>query len=212
MKTIRYVLAISLFTFAFYLPPGYAQSNELIQLILNVEKLEQLKSILDRMKDGYDVLSKGYQAVQDVSKGNFTLHKVFLDKLLEVSPLVRNYAKVVQIAAMQKNILSEYKGTLNTVRHMNVFNGSDLQYLEEVYKNLTDRTARSLDELILVITAGQLRMNDAERMAFIDRIHLDVTGQLQFLRYFNNQAIILGKQKQQGLEEATRLQALFDRR
>lgn len=212
MKTIRYLLAVSLFTLGLSLPAAQAQSTELIQLILNVEKLEQLKSILQSMKDGYDVLSKGYQAVQDVSKGNFNLHKVFLDKLLDVSPLVRNYAKVVQIVSLQKNILSEYKGTLNSIRRMNVFGGSDLQYLEEVYKNLTDRTAKSLDELILVITAGQLRMNDAERMAFIDRIHLDVTDQLQFLRYFNNKTIILGKQKQQGLEETTRLQMLFDRR
>lgn len=206
------MLTISLFTFGLSLPAARAQSNELIQLILNVEKLEQLKNILGSMKDGYDVLSKGYKAVQDVSKGNFNLHKVFLDKLLDVSPLVRNYAKVIQIIGAQKNILSEYKGALNSIRQMNVFRGNDLEYLEGVYENLTDRTAKSLDELILVITAGQLRMNDAERMAFIDRIHLDVTDQLQFLRYFNNKAIILGKQKQQGVEEATRLQSLFEPR
>ena len=46
-----------------------AQSAEAQQLLLNVEKLSQLKSILKNMYKGYEVVSKGYNAIQDISKG-----------------------------------------------------------------------------------------------------------------------------------------------
>lgn len=189
--------------------PVKAQSNELVQLILNVEKLNQLKTILQRMKDGYEMLKNGYHAVQDISKGHFSLHKVFLDKLMEVSPLVRNYSKVVQIISNQATIVKEYKAAFAACKNLNVFSLSDIEYLQGVYTNLTGKSARSLDELIMVITAGQVRMTDAERMQFIDEIHSDVMEQLSFLRYFNNKTLLLGAQKQKGLEETTRLQELF---
>jgi hypothetical protein len=53
-----------------------AQSDEAKQLLLNVEKLAQFKSILKNMKDGYQLLHKGYTAIKDISE-NFSLHKTF---------------------------------------------------------------------------------------------------------------------------------------
>ena len=40
-----------------------AQTQELQQLALNIEKLAQLKSILDNMYKGYAVLTKGYNTI-----------------------------------------------------------------------------------------------------------------------------------------------------
>ncbi|MFX9630904.1 hypothetical protein ABTO69_20345, partial [Acinetobacter baumannii] len=58
---------------------GKAQSDEVQQLLLNVEKLAQFKKILQNMYDGYKLLHKGYTAVKNISEGNFSLHKTFLD-------------------------------------------------------------------------------------------------------------------------------------
>ena len=66
-----------------------AQSQEVQQLLLNVEKLAQFKKILQNMKQGYQVLHKGYTTIRNLSQGNFSLHKTFLDALFEVSPAVR---------------------------------------------------------------------------------------------------------------------------
>ena len=46
-----------------YLSPSLGQSNEIEQLLLNAEKLTQLKNILTDMKKGYQVVSKGYNTV-----------------------------------------------------------------------------------------------------------------------------------------------------
>jgi hypothetical protein len=59
-----------------------AQSDEVQQLLLNIEKLAQFKKILKNMKNGYQIIFKGYTAVKDTSQGNFNLHKTFLDGLM----------------------------------------------------------------------------------------------------------------------------------
>ena len=64
-----------------------AQSTEIQQLLLNVEKLAQLKKILGNMKKGYEIISTGYNTIKDISKGNFNLHEAFLDALMQVSPM-----------------------------------------------------------------------------------------------------------------------------
>src|ERR1700730_18790216 len=78
-----------------------AQTQEAQQLLLNWEKLTQLKSVLKNMYEGYRIVSKGYNTIKDISQGNFTLHQVFLDGLLEVSPAVRKYKRVFDIINYQ---------------------------------------------------------------------------------------------------------------
>ncbi|HEX7358342.1 MAG TPA: hypothetical protein VF270_11585, partial [Ignavibacteriaceae bacterium] len=74
-----------------------AQSNEIQQLLLNVEKLTQLKSILSDMKKGYQIVSKGYNSVKQITEGNFSLHDAFLSRLIAVNPAIKNYKRVADI-------------------------------------------------------------------------------------------------------------------
>src|SRR5689334_19777059 len=89
------------------------QSTEAQQLLLNVEKLAQFKKILQNMKDAYQILHSGYTAIKDISQGNFSLHKVFLDALLEVSPAVRKYKRIADIVSYQLKIVKNYKAAYN---------------------------------------------------------------------------------------------------
>ena len=66
-----------------------AQSYEAQQLLLDVQKLSQLKQMLADLKKGYEVLYEGYTNIKNISKGSFDLHQAFLDGLLEVSPAVK---------------------------------------------------------------------------------------------------------------------------
>src|SRR5690606_24071312 len=86
-----------------------AQSKEIQQLMLNYEKLTQLKNILTDMKKGYQVVSNGYTAIKDISEGNFNLHDAFIEGLLSVSPAIKNYKRVPDIIQYQKYIIREYK-------------------------------------------------------------------------------------------------------
>ena len=187
-----------------------AQSQELQQLVLNIEKLAQFRKILSDMKKGYEILEGGYNTVKDISQGNFSLHKAFLDGLMQVSPTVRNYYKVAEIVDYQLKLVNEYQSAYNRFRSGDVFTEEELSYVGRVYNHLQRESLRNLDELLAVITAGQMRMSDDERMKAIDRIHADMQDKLLFLRSFNTNTSVLALQRAKERNDAQAVQKAYD--
>lgn len=184
------VMVIGSFTYQ-----GYSQSHEAQQLLLNWEKLAQLKSILNNMYKGYQVVSAGYNRIRDLSQGNFQLHQLFLDGLLDVSPAVRKYKRVADIIRQQQRILQEGKKALTYFTSTGSFTRKEIDYMRNVYGHLLEQSIQNLDELFVVVTAGKLRMSDDERLAAIDRIFKDMEDKLLFLRSFGNSNKILSHQR-----------------
>lgn len=192
MKKYFVLLLLSLFLFSAKVS---AQSEEVQQLLLNVSKLEQLKKILNNMYDGYKVLTKGYNTIKTISEGNFSLHKVFLDGLLQVSPAVRKYKKVADIIKYQLQLVKTVKPAIPKFRATGLFNETELNYMAKVYGDLFNRSFQQLEALAMVITAGNLRMSDDERLKAIDRIYFNISDQLAFLHSFNTENNILAIQR-----------------
>jgi len=190
----KYIMLTSFFILSLSVK-SVAQSDEIQQLLLNVEKLAQLKKILHNMYEGYQVLSKGYNLVKDISKGNFNIHKLFLDALLQVSPAVRKYKKVADIVGYQAQLIKEYKPVFKRFRASGMFNDKELGYMGSVYSSLLKKSLQHLDELAMVITAGKLRMSDDERLSAIDRIYTGMADQLDFIRVFNKENNLLAIQR-----------------
>ena len=179
-----------------YVPRStYAQSFEAQQLLLNVEKLAQLKQILNDLKKGYEIVSTGYTTIKNISEGNFNLHKVFLDGLLEVSPIVKKYKRVKDIIGDQISIVKEYKQAYQRFRQDSNFSPEEIDYLNKVYSNLFKESLKNLDALATIITANKLRMSDEERLKAIDGIYTEMQDKLQFLRHFNNNTTLLAIQR-----------------
>jgi DNA repair ATPase RecN len=193
MKKIVFFMAVS----CLFLTPdkSKAQSAEIQQLILNIEKLSQFKKILSDMKKGYELLSGGYKKVKEMTEGNFSLHKTFLDALMQVSPAVRNYKKVGEIVEYQISIVKESRSGMNRFIKNGNFSGQEINYFEKVYGNLLNESLRNLDELTMVITADKLRMSDDERLTAVDDIYEQMQDKLLFLRNFNASSNVLALQR-----------------
>lgn len=179
------------------IPPNRAsaQTPEVTQLILNIQKLNQLREILKELKAGYDILFKGYTTIKDISKGNFKLHEAFLDGLLEVSPAVKRYKRIAEIIDFQLELVSEYRTAFGQFQSGKYFNKDELDYMERVYARLINQSLKNLDALTMVVTAKKMRMSDDERLSAIDKIHEEMQDKLVFLRHFNSTAATLGLQR-----------------
>lgn len=188
---------------------AHAQSDELQQLLLNIEKLTQFKAILSDMKKGYQIYQQGYGTISNLSKGNFDLHNVYLTGLMAVNPAVRNNPRVGQIMSQQNDILSEYKRYTSLFRQSGTFNHSELTYINNVFSQLARQSDANIDDLASVTTAGQLRMSDDDRLRAIDRIYNSSSDQLQFLRFFNRQAVMLSLQRSKDLNDTQTLKRLY---
>ncbi len=187
-----------------------AQSYEAKQLLLDWSKLEQMKGILKDMQEGYQIVSKGYATIRDISQGNFNLHEAFLDGLWLVSPTVRKYWKIPAIINDQLQIVKEYKSAFNHYRQSSLLNPDEIVYLSQVYSNLFNQSLKSLDDLAILITADQLRMSDDERLSGIDRVYNEIQDKLQFLRSFNNQTSLLLLQRTKEQNETGLMNRLYD--
>ena len=175
--------------------PCNAQTQEVTQLILNLEKLRELRKILRELKRGYDILFEGYTKIRDISRGNFKLHEAFLDGLLLVSPGVKNYGRIADIVKIQLAIINECRTARSDLASSGNFSAKELDYLGQVYAELTAESIRNLDALTNVITAKKLRASDDERLDMIDQIHKEMSDKLVFLRYLNSNNSLLNAQR-----------------
>lgn len=188
---------------------SFGQVVEIQQLILNWEKLRQLEEILDNMYRGYKILDKGYTTIKNIAEGNYTIHQLFLDGLLAVNPTVRNYHRIPNIIGYQKLLIKEYRRAYDRFRQDPNFTLDELEYLGSVYRFLFDASIRNIDELLMVITASQLRMSDAERMQAIDRIFFDMEDKVIFLRSFNSNTQLLAIQRAKSRNDVKTMRQLY---
>ena len=209
MKTIL-VSILFLFCCCMLINKTQAQSYEGERLLLDVEKLTQMKSILSNMKEGYDILTQGYEAVKGISEGNFNLHQLFLDGLLKVSPVVCNYKKVADIITNQIELTKEYETAFKRFKQDNNFSVEEIAYVGKVYNQLINSSLQNIDDLTSIITAGILRMSDDERLERIDALYKDMQDKLSFLRQFNNHTSILALQRAKEGSNVNTIQNIYN--
>lgn len=205
MKKIIIILFLALSTIK-----ASAQAEELQQLALNIEKLAQFKQILSDLKKAYEILYGGYTTIKNISEGNFSLHQTFLDGLLKVSPAVQKYKKVADIISLQLQLVKEYKAAFTRFKNNNWFRPEEIDYMGKVYSNLFKKSLQHLDDLVMVLTANQLRMSDDERLNRIDQIFSGMQDKMVFLRNFNSNTSILGIQRSKEKADVDIMQKIYD--
>ncbi len=209
IKKVIVLLGFMLCAFGFQQAKAQSTAQDLQQLLLDIEKLTQFKAILGDMKTGYTLLTQGYAEVKDISEGNFNLHSAFLNSLMAVSPVVRKYGRIADIIEEQAEIVTEYKNTWQEASASGHFNASELVYLNGVFNSLLNQSVDNLTNLMNVITAGQLRMTDADRLRAIDHIYGDTQSKLSFLRNFDSQVMSLSVERQQEQNEVQTLKNYY---
>jgi preprotein translocase subunit YajC len=180
---------------------GFSQSAEVKQLLLNVEKLKQFKNILEDMKKGYTIIDQGYGTIKKISEGNFSLHETFLDNLLKVSPTVKKYYRVNEIIHLQIRIAKTSSFALKQFSSKKGWSLEDINYMQSVLKRVGKSSLQNLDDLTMVLSANQLRMNDDERLKEIDRIYSEILDKTQFLDSFLQQQQMIFYHKERELKQ-----------
>jgi len=204
MKTIKLLICCLLFGTA-----AHAQSSDLTQLVLDIEKLTQLKGILSDMKTGYTIVDGGYNQVKSIASGNFSVHATFLNGLNAISPGVANYGRIADILLQQANLVTEYKRYQQEFSQSGSFNADELGYMANVYTTLLQESLQNLSRLTDILAAGKLRMSDAERLKAIDKIYADSSDQAAFLRSFDRQGVMLSLQRSKDLNDTQTLKQLY---
>jgi hypothetical protein len=204
MKTIKISIVCLMLSLG-----ARAQTSDLTQLILDIEKLTQLKGILSDMKTGYDIVNGGYNEVKSIQSGNLNLHATFLNGLSAISPAVANYGRVADILLQQADLVTEYSRYKKEFNQSRRFTAGELGYMANVYTTLLQQSLQNLSRLTDILMAGKLRMSDAERLRAIDKIYADSSDQYAFLQSFDRQGVVLSLQRSKDQNDTNTLKQLY---
>lgn len=204
MKRIGLFLLIMIFSVAIF-----CQSQEIEQLRLDIEKLAQMKAMLDNMYNGYRTIANGYNQVSSLAKGNFDLHKNFLDQLLQVSPQVRNSTLMQTIQEKQNSVLYESASAYSDYQKSGLFTNTELVNIKKQFDQIKSLVDKKLGQLNLILTPGSLRMSDQERISSIERIDKDVGDALLAERTLVKETTALALARGQRKKDIEAMRAIY---
>lgn len=166
----------------------YAQSQQRKVLL---QQIAALQIYIGYAKKGYSIAKKGLNIIGDLKQGELNLHRDYFTSLKLVNPKIKNYAKVAEIIALQAEILARYNGALAQIQQDDLFHGDEIAYIKRVFDRLIENCDDNLDELITIVTDGQLEMKDDERMKRIDQLYQNMLENHTFCESFSNQTRLM---------------------
>lgn len=199
MKTILIILlltgnAVNAQTFEEWTQQKKTQKKYLLQ------QIAALQVYFGYVKKGYDLANKGLTTIRNIKSEDFNLHRDFFGSLKQVNPQIGRYARVADIITYQLSIMKQTNKTLQDIREAGQFNTDELGYCKKVFDNLLEECLKSIDELFLVITSGELesdsyRMKDDERIKRIDILYADMQNKYAFSCSFSEEMGLLSVQR-----------------
>ncbi len=124
----------------------------------------------------------------------------------QVSPAIRNNAKIVEIIALQIAIGKAF----GRLRHNSMLSTSTQLYIGQVRDNVIDESAKDLEELLLVVTSGKLEMGDQERLQRLDKVYASMKDKSAFVQDFTSNVNLLIRQKTNELESTQQLKKSYE--
>ena len=167
---------------------SYAQAKQREALL---KQIAVLQIYIGYAQKGYSVAKKGLNTIGDFKRGEFNLHTDYFNSLKTVNPKIKKYARVAKIISLQVKIVKSYGTIYRQVQQDDLFHGDEVDYIKRVFDRLIENCDDNLEELITIITDGQLEMKDDERMNRIDVLYKNMIDNHTFCESFSNQTRLL---------------------
>lgn len=160
-----------------------------------IEQIAALQVYLGYTQQGYTIANKGLTTVRNIKNGDFNLHRDFISSFKKVNPKIKAYAKVADIIALQIRIIKETKGCLQGVKDAKQFSNAEIDHCSMVFQNVLNASLENLEQLLEIISDGQLQMKDDERLKRIDALYTDMQDKYAFSSSFSEEMAVLTVQR-----------------
>ncbi|GAB3323329.1 hypothetical protein GCM10027511_32190 [Hymenobacter humi] len=175
-----------------------------------------LQNTMKGLSKAANVLVKAGVKEQELTKvfseKNMMLAKNWYDGLLQVSSAVRSYRRVQSVFEKQGRIIQTYSTAIETLRQSPFVKPEQLSDMTTIYTKMLTESANTLSDLQTIVSPAMLKMTDAERMRFIDKLDVKISGQLGLINYFTQRNIVQMNLAEQKANDAQALNALMGAR
>lgn len=186
----------------------FAQKKTQIKYLF--EQIAALQTYTGYLKEGYDIVNKGLNTINDIKNGDFDLHNEHFNSLKEVNPSLKDLSQVEEISAYQDMIIKQFQQCIKSYKESNMFTDDELNYINGVYNNLINECIKNIDALSLLITDGELEMKDDERLESTNQIYLDMQDKYSFTMSFTKQTSLLAERRAKEQGDINEIQSLYN--
>lgn len=137
------------------------------------------------------------------------LFKTYYDELWRVKSTIAYYKRIKDIIANQVKIAEEYKRAYALVKQDKHFNSTELLYIYDVYTGILAESVKNVDQLLLVVNSFTTQMSDAKRLELIAKADENITRNLNHLRRFTNQNILLSIERARDEQEQQTIKSYY---
>lgn len=174
-----------------------------------IQQIAALKIYTGYLQKGYQIAKSGLNTIGDIKNGHFKLDQVFFDGLKAINPKVRRYSRVADIINLHIQAMQLSGEALKAARSSELFNSEELGYVETVFANNLSGCSELTDELITVLTPGELQLSDDERIKRIDGIYANMNERYRFVNMFYGDLQAIQLQRDKELKEVKGLQKMY---
>lgn len=175
-----------------------------------------LQNTMKGLSKAANVLVKAGVKEQELTKvfseKNLQLAKTWYDGLLQVSNTVRTYRRVQSVFEKQGKIIQTYSTAIETLRQSPYIKPEQLSTMTSVYTKMLTESANTLQDLQTIVSPAMLKMTDAERMRFIDKLDVKITDQLGLINYYTERNMVQMHMAEQKAQDTQALNAFMGAR
>lgn len=140
-----------------------------------LKQIAYLKLYGGYVRQGYEIVGSGFKVIKGFSSAEYDLHKDFFKDLKLVNPLIKQDARVMEIAVMQGKILTAFVGMARLEL--------DAEILAEVFlmrQGLLEECEKDIEELLVVMSSSRVEMTDQQRLSRLAKVHVGMLEKLAF--------------------------------
>lgn len=165
------------------------------QVKLYLKQIGLNEVLINYLKKAMAIAKFGLTTIGDIKNGEFSLRRIFFDKLKTVNPKIKNLAKVADIITLQVQIIKNYQSSYKQIKASRQFSNAEIRYIYSVFSKLLDDTGNNLDELYKVLAADQYQMTDDERIKRIDDLYVEMQSSYVFTQHFSKETLVMAMQR-----------------
>jgi hypothetical protein len=164
----------------------------------NIQK--QVENALSKLK---------LQEIADWTDRQKKIYEDYFDELWRVKSIIAYYKRITEVIGKAKQLIVEYKRANAAIRSDNNFTQTEIEHIRGVYSGIIDKSAESLDQILILLESFSMQMSDAQRLELLNRSADEIETCITDLRRLTDQNVRLSLQRARNLEEINRIKKLY---
>jgi hypothetical protein len=224
MKTCKITLPLSLTMILVSLSAQHSNAQLVVGQVISATVGKVIRAIdlkVQRMQNQTIWLQNAQKALENqLSKLRLTeiagwsdqqrqLYSNYYSELWQIKSDISYYQRIKNLTMKQVALVSEYKSAWILFRQDKHFQPAELSEMESVYSGILNASVKNLDQIMLVVNAGQTQMSDEQRLELINQAGDRLDENYSDLKQFNNQNEMLSLARSKDSNDLQTVKGLY---